>query len=91
MKSAKKKQNVLIASIMLSLPLFIVQGCNSSSDTTESNAVKSLSSQATDSDPIALTTSLQEDITTLFKTADDEPIAIEEGDSLTDVFNRAGG
>ena len=91
-----KKSNVLIALIMLPLALIALQGCNSTSNTTSnttttSNAVQTLSSKAADSDPGALSTSLLGDITRLFKTADDEPIAVEEGDSLTDVFNRTGG
>lgn len=86
-----KKSNVLTALIILPLALIALQGCNNSSDSTTSNAVQTLSSKAADSAPSAISASLSDDITTLFKTADDEPTAIEDGDSLTDVFNRAGG
>ncbi len=85
-----KKRNVLTALIILPLVLIALQGCNNSTSTT-SNGVQTLSSKSADSDPSAISTSLSDDITTLFKTADDEPTAIEDGDSLTDVFNRAGG
>lgn len=86
-----KKRNRVTALIMFPLALIVLQGCNNSSNSTTSNAVQTLSSQSADSEPNAITASLSDDITTLFKTADDEPIVIEDGDSLTDVFNRSGG
>ena len=87
------------AAIIICISLSTLQGCFNSSSSNNSgggtmveNQLKTLSSPQADSEPgpIADATSLQNDISSLFSDADSEPVDIEDGDSLDDVFNRTG-
>lgn len=87
----------LIAMVILTSS-FVIAGCHGSGgDNNPPSVVKSpltkLATQGLDSEPgeIADAAGLKADIMTLFGPADDDPVAINAGDDIQAVLDRASG